>query len=65
MSIWLILESLLVVWDLTMKKGIDIPCTNWSRARIALLMSLRQGETNRHRGKKLWCGRVGLMKVSM
>ena len=44
-----------------MQKGVGLPYTNWSEARIALLMSPRQGETNQHRGKKLWCDRLGLM----
>ena len=32
-----------------MKKGVGLPCTNWSGARVALLMSLRQGETSQHK----------------
>ena len=33
-----------------MKKGVGLPCTNWSRAEVALLMSPRQGETNQYEG---------------
>ena len=40
-----------------MKKGVDLPCTNWSGAGAALLMSPRQGETSQHRGMK--CGVAG------
>ena len=42
------LESFSLVSDLTMKKGVGLPCTNWSGARAALLMSPRQGETSQH-----------------
>ena len=31
----------LLVLDLTMKKGVGLPCTNWSGAGAALLMSPR------------------------
>ena len=37
------LGSLSLVLDLTMKKGVDLPCTNLSGAGAALLMSPRQG----------------------
>ena len=57
MSTWLSLGSLSLVLDLTMKKGVGLPCTNWSGAGAALLMSLRQGETSQHRGIK--CGMKG------
>ena len=57
MSTRLSLRSLSLVLDLTMKKGVDLPCTNWSGARAALLMSLRQGETSQHKG--IMCGMVG------
>ena len=45
------LGSLSLVLDLTMKKGVGLPCTNWSRAGAALLMSPRQGETSKYEGK--------------
>ena len=35
-----------------MKKGVTLPYTNWSRDRVALFMSSRQGETGQHRGMK-------------
>ena len=44
----LILRSLSLVLDLTMKKGVGLPCTNWSGAGAALLTSLRQGETSQY-----------------
>ena len=44
------LGSLSLVLDLTMKKGVGLPCTNWSRAGAALLMSPRQGETSKYEG---------------
>ena len=44
------LGSLSLVLDLTMKKGVGLPCTNWSGAGAALLMSPRQGETSRYEG---------------
>ena len=50
MPIGLSLGSLSLVLDLTMKKGVGLPCTNWSRAGVALLMSPRQGETSQHKG---------------
>ena len=59
------LGSLSQVCDLTMKKGIGLPCTNWLGAGAALLMSPRQGKTSQHRGMKLWHGRLSLIKVSM
>ena len=51
------LGSLSLVLDLTMKNGVGLPCTNWSGIGAALLMSLRQGETNQHKGKL--CGVAG------
>ena len=57
MPTWLSLGSLSLVLDLTMKKDVGLPCTNWSGAGAALLMSLRQGETSQHKGKM--CGVVG------
>ena len=42
------LGSLSLVLDLTMKKGVGLPYTNWSEAEAAFLMSLRQGETSQH-----------------
>ena len=48
MPTWLSLGSLSLVLDLTMKKGVSLPCTNWSGARAALLMSPRQGETSQY-----------------
>ena len=42
------LESLSLVLDLTMKKGVGLPCTNWSGAGATLLMSPRQGETSQY-----------------
>ena len=51
------LGSLSLVLDLTMKKGVGLPCTNWSGAGVALLMSPRQGETSQHKGKM--CGVAG------
>ena len=42
------LGSLLLVLDLTMKKGVGLLCTNWSGVGAALLMSLRQGETSQY-----------------
>ena len=44
------LGSLSLVLDLTMKKGVGLPCTNWSGAGAALLMSPRQGETSQYEG---------------
>ena len=51
------LGSLSLVLDLTIKKGVGLPCTNWSGAGATLLMSPRQGETSQHRGMK--CGMAG------
>ena len=51
------LGSLSMVLDLTMKKGVCLPCTNWSGAGAALLMTPRQGETSQHKGKM--CGVEG------
>ena len=48
MSTRLSLGSLSLVLDLTMKKGVGLPCTNWSGAGVALLMSPRQGETSQY-----------------
>ena len=48
MPTWLSLGSLSLVLDLTMKKGVGLPCTNWSGAGAALLMSPRQGETSQY-----------------
>ena len=42
------LGSLSLVLDLTMKKGVGLPCTNWLGAGAALLMSPRQGETSQY-----------------
>ena len=58
------LGSLSLVLDLTMKKGVGLPCTNWSGAGAALLMSPRQGETCQYEGY-VWCGRLGLNKMFM
>ena len=44
------LRSLSLVLDLTMKKGVGLPCTNWSGVGAALLMSPRQGETSQYEG---------------
>ena len=52
MSTQLNLRSLSSVFDLTMKKGVGLPCINWSRAGAILLMSPRQGKTSEHRGMK-------------
>ena len=54
MPIRLSLGSLSLVLDLIMKKGVGLPCTNWSGAGAALLMSPRQDETSRHKG--MMCG---------
>ena len=51
------LGCLSLVLDLTMKKGVGLPCTNWLGAGTALLMSPRQGETSQHKGKM--CGVAG------
>ena len=40
------LGSLSLVLDLTRKKGVGLPCTNWSGAGAAFLMNPRQGEIN-------------------
>ena len=39
---------MVLVLDLTMKKGVDLPCTNWSGAGAALLMSPRKGKTSQY-----------------
>ena len=57
MSTWSSLRSLSLVLDLTMKKGVGLPCTNWSGAGAALLMIPRQGETSQHKG--MMCGVAG------
>ena len=51
------LGSSSLVLDLTMKKDVSLPCTNWSGAGAALLMSPRQGETSQH--KDIKCGVAG------
>ena len=53
LSLW----SFSLVLELTMKKGVGLPCTNWLGAGAALLMGSRQGETSQHRGMK--CGMAG------
>ena len=58
------LGSLSLVLDLTMKKGVGLPCTNWSGAGAAFLMSPRQGETSQYK-EYVWRGRLGLNKMSM
>ena len=57
MPTWLSLGSMSLVLDLTIKKGVGLPCTNWSGAGAALLMRPRQGITSQHRGIK--CGVTG------
>ena len=42
------LGSLSLVLDLTIKKGVGLPYTNWSGAGAALLMSPRQSETSQY-----------------
>ena len=44
------LGSLSLVLHMTMKKGVSLPCTNWSGAGAALLMSQRQDETSQYEG---------------
>ena len=46
------LESFSLAWDLTMKNGVGLPCTNSLRVKTALLMSLKQGEISQHRDMK-------------
>ena len=62
------LESLSLVLDLTMKKGVGLLCTNWSGAGAPLLMSPRQGETSQHRGIKCgvarWVSRKCLCEIA-
>ena len=58
------LGSLSLVLDLTMKKGVGLPCTNWSGAGAALLMSPRQGETSQYE-EYVWRGRLGLNLVDI
>ena len=45
MSTQLNLGSLSLVWDLTMKKGVGLPCTNLSGAGVVV-------KTSQHRGMK-------------
>ena len=47
-----------------MKKGVGLPCTNWSGAGAALLMSPRQGKTSQY-GEYVWRGRPGLNLVDI
>ena len=49
------LGSLSLVLDLPMKKGVGLPCTNWSGAGAALPMSPRQGETSQYEVKCVAC----------
>ena len=49
------LGSLSLVLDLTMKKGVGLPCTNGLRAGVALLMSPRQGETSQYEAICMAC----------
>ena len=58
------LGSLSLVLDLTMKKGVGLPCTNWSGAGAALLMNPRQGETSQY-GEYVGHGRLGLNLVDI
>ena len=51
------LGSLSLVLDLTLKKGVGLPCTNWSGAGATLLMSPRQCKTSQHKG--MMCGIAG------
>ena len=51
------LENLSLVLDITMKKGVGLPCTNWLGAGAVLLMSPRQDETSQHKG--MMCGVAG------
>ena len=46
------LGSLSLVLNLTIKKSVDLPYTNWLGAGTALPMSSRQSETSLHRGIK-------------
>ena len=39
-----------------MKKGIDLPYTNWSGIEITLLISPKQDENSKHKGMK--CGMI-------
>ena len=56
------LGSLSLVLDLTMKKGVGLPCTNWLGAGAALLMSPRQGETSQYE-EYAWRVRLGVNLV--
>ena len=49
------LGSLSLVLDLTMKKGVGLPCTNWSGPGAALQMSPRQAETSQYDAICLAC----------
>ena len=53
-----------LVFDLIMKKGVGLPCTNWSGAGTALLMSPRQGETSQYE-EYAWRVRLGLNLVDI
>ena len=64
MPTWLSLGSLSLVLDLTMKKGVGLPCTNWSGVGAALLMSPRQGETSQYE-EYAWRVRLGLNLVDI
>ena len=58
------LGSLSLVLDLTMKKGVGLPCTNWSGGGAALLMSPRQGETSQYE-EYAWRVRMSLNLVDI
>ena len=49
------LGSLSLILDLTIKKGVCLPCINWSGAGTALLMSLRQNETSQYEAICVTC----------
>ena len=59
------LGSLSLVLDLTMKKGVGLPCTNWSGAGAALLMSPRQGETSQYEAICVACRAGSQLSVYM
>ena len=48
----------------TLKKGVGLPCTNWSRVGAVLLMSPRPRNQPALK-HEVWHDRLGLMKVSM
>ena len=52
------LGSLSLVLDVTMKKGAGLPCTKWSGAGAALLMSPRLGETSQYEAIYVTCQAV-------